>query len=262
MSDPGAQQLAILTTFVLRARRVAEHSLAKDVALLKALTARQITLQQEAGGLFLIERRPPEEQLESAAARVRPLILQRESTYWSKVLNALGYFARDNDKAMEYIASLRGAWRAISEKDGAGASYVQTRSPDGTESRLTSDLELAYAYIYGDVIHHDEHRIAGVAGFDIQDRFHEAAPVIGRMIALTVNTLNLTRYLVRTDVVPLPPEVFSVEVIARDTDVRHPARAYVAPVGTEPPSSMDGEFSGEWTEFDLSKGTPPHSAEE
>lgn len=248
MGGPDEQQLAILTTFVMRARRVAEHSLAKDHELLRDLAERRIKLRFEPGATFIIERRPAEEQLESAAARVRPLILQRESTYWSKVLSALGYFARHDNDAMSTIAEFRRAWRATSEKDGTAATYVQMRDAQGNETRLISDLELAYAYIYGDVIHHDEDRIAGVVGFDIQERFHEAAPLIGRMVALTISTLNFTRHLVDSGVIPLPAGIFSVDVVAKETDTRRPARAYFAEEGTEPPAKMDEEFSQEWTE--------------
>jgi hypothetical protein len=52
-----------------------------------------IQLNPETSETTLTWNLPPEEQVESAAARVRPHILNDEDTYHAKVMNAISYFA-------------------------------------------------------------------------------------------------------------------------------------------------------------------------
>jgi len=60
--------------FVLRTRRVAEHSIARDETVLKPLRAGAFKVRKVGDNLTMIVDLPPEEQMESLAARVRPVI--------------------------------------------------------------------------------------------------------------------------------------------------------------------------------------------
>jgi len=77
---------ASLIAFILRARRVEEHSLARDRAALDLLARMQFKVQvtPSRGTATWIQEFPPEEQVESAAARVRPLILNDDPTHWGR----------------------------------------------------------------------------------------------------------------------------------------------------------------------------------
>lgn len=250
MADPAKKQLEIISTFVLRARRIAAHSLAADVEGLRKLAQGEFRIEWDGDETYLVKSYPPEEQVESAAARVRPLLLQKESTYWSKVMNALGFFVRDNPHAREHLARLKEGWRRVSEADGDSGQMVQViDAATGTETALTSDMKLAYAYIYGDVIHHDEQRLASVQGFDIQHRFEEAATLVGRIIAATLRTLQYVEELAKHGVIPLPPEAVTTTVVVTATESRHRVRMKVAPVGMQPPASMSETFGAGWTAF-------------
>lgn len=247
MADPSQQQLAILSTFVLRARRVAAHSLVQDEEVFRGLATGQMRIEFEGDQVFIVKQYPPEEQIESAAARVRPLLLQGDPTHWAKVLNALGFFAKGNASAIEHLGKLRKGWRAVSEDQGDEGRSIQLVSPDGKETEPTSDLKLAYAYIYGDVVHHDEQRIASVEGFDITHRFEEAATLVARIMQIAILTLQFTLELARVGLIPFEPGVYTTEVVVTDTESRRPAQAWVAPEGTVSPNHMSEQPGAGWS---------------
>lgn len=151
--DVAETMRGILAAFVVRARRVAKHSLARDEVWMRRLSRRMLQLDSVDGKVFLTETMPPEEQLESLAARVRPLILQGETAHYAKALNALGFFVKDDPQLRGIVAALRASWKSTGEDPDSSGVFVQMVDPDGTPSRMTGDRELAYAYIYGDVVH-------------------------------------------------------------------------------------------------------------
>ncbi len=243
------QSIAILETFVLRARRVAAHSLAQDPRALQKLAKREIDFVVEGDEVYLVEKLPPEEQIESAAARVRPMILQRDSTHWAKVMNALGYFIRDTEPFTTEVKRLREAWRGIEDlKENAGV-WLETTDAAGETSDRVSSISLAYAYLYGDVIHHDPARLARVEGFELTHRYQEAVSLVARVMARTLATLNLTIAVSRQGMIDLNPRVFESEVAVSVTELRTLTRAWLAPIGTEIPETgadLDEHRSSEW----------------
>lgn len=238
--------LATLSAFVLRARRVEAHSLAADKKALHTLSQKQFTMQFKAGEEhgWLIQTLPPEEQLESAAARVRPLILQDDDVHYVKVLNALGYFAKDSpdDKLRAAIASIRSDWNRIQPKgkDILGSS-TQIEDAEGNKSEFLSDTELGFAYIYGDVVHNDADRLAATKMHGVKERFKAAAPIVGFIMVLTIATLNLTRNMLTAELMELPEELFTEEVVVTETVFRNETLMWSAPVGTPSPQEFGGE---------------------
>lgn len=81
-----ARMTANLETFVVRARRVVAHSLASDDKLINSLQSGEtkFLIPSDGGDATIIVEVPPEEQMESLAARVRPVILESEDTYYAK----------------------------------------------------------------------------------------------------------------------------------------------------------------------------------
>ena len=124
---------AAIAAFVPRARRVEAHSLAQDLdALLRlARMSFPVLIDRVNGTATMVQELPPEEQVESAAARVRPLILNNDPTFHAKFTNALGYFLRAADAPPELVEALRGLraqWAAINPKDGGLRGYSLERS--------------------------------------------------------------------------------------------------------------------------------------
>jgi hypothetical protein len=240
------RHLATLSAFVLRARRIEAHSLAADKLALRKLSTMEMTLQFRPGEVhgFLLQTLPPEEQLESAAARVRPLILQDDDVHYAKVLKALGYFAKasPDETLRNAIAAIRSDWNRIQPKGknilGAG---TQIEDADGNKSKFLSDTELAFAYIYGDVVHTDSTRLAATRMHGVKERFKAAAPVVGFMMVLTIATLNLTRRMRTAGLLELPEDLFTEEVVVTETTFRNEVRAWSAPLGTPIPQEFGGD---------------------
>jgi len=239
------RHIATLSAFVLRARRVESHSLALDKVLLHKLSRMEMTYQfvaSENQG-YLVQVLPPEEQIESAAARVRPLLLQEEAVHYIKVLNALGYFAKESadEKLRNALVAIRADWNRIKPrgKDILGAS-TQIEDADGNKSEFLSDTELAFAYIYGDVVHNDLDRIAATTMHGVKERFKAAAPIVGYIMVLTIATLNVTRNMLKAGLVELPHHLLTDEVVVAETVFRNEARAWSAPLGTPLPRDFGG----------------------
>jgi len=259
MDDAELRSLhaANLRAFVLRARRAAAHSLALDRDGLRSLASGTTKLLLDPASRIVRIRQeyPPEETIESAAARVRPLLLEKEATFHGKAFAALRYFSRSAEVPQdlrEGLESLRTAWRAIKPngKDSRGYSieYGHVSSPDTFRA---SDNVLAFAFIYGDVVHHDEERLAETAGFGVVERYRAAAPLVAHLLLLAIGTLNVAQALHRREL--LPPEItdaFTATVIAAETVYENEASVYMAEViaGEKPPSlpGLHEEISGTW----------------
>ncbi|WKN60906.1 hypothetical protein HJ581_0045490 [Rhodococcus opacus] len=87
-------------------------------------------------GTWMTQALPPEEVIESAAARVRPLLLQNEDAYHQNTLKALKWLLRDVERN-DVIALLGSLKREWSEFD-----------PQGRET-------LAYAVQHGSIDEHE-----------------------------------------------------------------------------------------------------------
>lgn len=234
-----ARHAATLSAFVIRARRVAEHSLhTEDKSTLVKLASVPMSLTlYEDGKTQLVRTLPPEEAIESAAARVRPLILESEPVHYAKVLAALGYLVRDIQmpRVQELLDVLKKEWKAT--HDGA---VVRAYSVE-TGGASVSDVELAYAWIYGDVVHADPLRIEKTDEHGVEERYKAAAPLVAHLMINTISTLNLVAELVRLGHLNLPGNPFDKQVTVKTTEFV----MQIADVSTadSPEESADGEAS-------------------
>ena len=86
----------ILEKFVLRARRIEAHSLVSSQKLWRYLNPR-ITVKRSSSGMCNADFPfPDEEKFESLVARMRPLLVESESIYFSKVIQALDALVASN----------------------------------------------------------------------------------------------------------------------------------------------------------------------
>jgi hypothetical protein len=238
--------IVVLSAFVLRARRVEAHSLAADEAALWKLFRKEMIIQfaPRENKSYLTQVLPPEEQVESAAARVRPLILQDDPVHYSKVMSALGYFSKDSpDKQLrDDVASVRSDWNRVQPRGkGILGAAVQIEDAEGNKSEFISDMELGFAYIYGDVVHNDADRLLATEMHGIKERFKAAAPLVALIMVLAKVTLNLTRSMREAGLVELPDALFTADVVVTETVFRNEARVWSAPVGTPIPQELEGD---------------------
>ncbi|NHU48867.1 hypothetical protein [Rhodococcus sp. A14] len=211
-----ARHTATISAFVIRARRVAAHSLAADPHALIGLAEVTLGVTTDGDGrTHLNWSVPPEESVESAAARVRPLILKSEAVHYSKVLAALGYLlhGRDLPRINEGLDTLKAEWGNIEE----GRSHVRAYAVVTNRSSI-SDVALGFAWIYGDVVHADPERIARTEEQGVEERYKAAVPLVAQLMINTIATLSFIQQLVELEHLVLPGDPFDRTVAVTRTE--------------------------------------------
>lgn len=198
---------------------------------------------------------PPEEQVESAAARIRPLLLNQEEAHCIKAMNALLYFARENgadDRTISALKRLREEWKVVaSQKVRRSAYEVRVKSGEALEEAL-ADHELAYAWIYGDVVHADIEKRQGAHSFGVEERFHAAVPLVARIMVLTIETLRTLESWHGLRLLPFLHAAFAEDVVVTRQVVVREGPVLVAKYveGELPEMPAFGEEAGSgWIEF-------------
>lgn len=236
---------ATVEAFILRARRVAQHSLAADQKALLALAQGSMTLEfdHSTGKQFLTRPVPDEETTESAAARVRPILLNSEPVYWGETLKALSYLGHGKlDFSDEAVRDLREIWKKVQPPAGkARAYYVQVQKEDAPKPTAATDNALGLAWFYGDVVHADLLRRAEGDAFGINERYRAAAMLVAIAVVSTIMTLNLIIKLKAEGILELSEEVFTEDVVVRDLQERQETKVFMGDFGTPLP---DGPLGG------------------
>lgn len=191
MSDEQDEESALqarLEPFIVRARRVKAHSLVRDVAGLKELAAVRFKFVVDdlaSGQGRRFAELADEEAIESLAARVRPVILEREPVHWAVVVKALRRLAhlRDDQVVQEELKRLKAAWKESDPSQGKGRFfYLQVGPADGSGLHTTrDDADLALGWVYGDLVHADAARRADLEQFGITSRFGAAITHVARV---------------------------------------------------------------------------------
>ncbi|MEV7227296.1 hypothetical protein AB0M79_09780 [Polymorphospora sp. NPDC051019] len=257
---------AALAAFVPRARRVEAHSLAEDRDALLRLASMTFSavLDRVTGVTTIIQQLPPEEVVESAAARVRPLILNEDPTFHTKVTGALGYLLRGasaSQDVMDDLKGLRADWAKIKPKgqDVRGYSLERSAAGSGVSERLADNV-LGFAWIYGDVIHNDTERLAPTRSFGVVERFRAAVPLIAQIMMLTIATLNFTRIQHHNGLLPIDESLLEAPVVVAETTFRMQAQVFVAELPADgqtlEPPALGQELGPEWMPIHQVVGPP------
>lgn len=237
-----------LESFVVRARRVAEHSLAGDWEKLVALIDPKIGVRFENGEIRIRHELPAEEVVESAAARIRPILLATEDCFHMKALKALGYACRELPLDAERVRAARTEWKTrvdpVTPLDAAYRVLVAD-VVTGEEHDLDAH-RLALSWIYGDVVHHDTERRKEGDPFGLRDRFRAAVPLVAWTMVATIELLTYIEALWKDGVLQLRPEVFDAQVALKSTVWEEPAQVFTAPVGTELPTGATTSLPEGW----------------
>lgn len=173
------------------------------------------------------------------------------------MFNAIGFFLRGDGHAgrWEHFEELRAAWRSIDPRDTGLNAYsvqvapMQDGQPIAEQASSLSDNQLAFAWLYGDVVHHDPDRLAatGVAG--VRERYRAAAPLVCRVMIQTMATLRFVELLASHELLPIPPAALAAEVTVTDPVMRRHAQVFLAPSDADmPPLPAPGQAPGAgWT---------------
>ena len=242
-----ARHKRCLELFTVRARRVEAHSLARDKDELHRLATGNFDVEAnpETGRATLRRSFPPEEVVESAAARVRPFILDRDAIYHGKVTAALGAFAVGNERATAEVTKAKSWWKVIDPRSEQVRGYAIQRITVDGEADYVSDNVLAFAWIYGDTIHADEQPIARAAPFDVDERFQAAVPLVAGIMIRVIATLRIVEQFRKANLVELPQEIFTVPVVATAHELVQEAIIRVASARAPPPGAGE-EWGPDW----------------
>lgn len=236
------RQRRTLERFVVRARRVAIHSLARSTADLQELAQAQwhVSVPLRGKTVTISWEPPDEERFESLAARLRPFVLASESVHHVKVLRALRMAVRGSTDAhllTQQIDELEGRWSAWDPTDlklrafeiqQADGNYENVRSiPDGT---------LAAGWLYADVVHADPSggKEASLE-FPLAERFRAAVPLFANLALVVLDTLDFIRILHDLHGLDIAATAWEGQVSVSPDDFAREATAYVAPLGTDIP---------------------------
>ncbi|WP_117210513.1 hypothetical protein [Allorhizocola rhizosphaerae] len=232
-TPPADADLDTIRAFITRARRIESHSLAADKQSLLRWSSQQIHVQVDDNGQGIARwDLPPEEALESLAARMRPLLLKTERLYYAKVLDAIDHRVATDPELADAAVGLRAEWAKLDRDSPDLLAYrSQTGEVGGELGAAVNDKKLAYAWIYGDLVHADD-VTTRAAGHNLDYRYQGAAGLITIAAVACIATLNLVRAAQARGLLGLEPELFTARVSPRTTAEVKLARLVMAPVGT------------------------------
>lgn len=235
--------------FVLRARRVTSHSLWRQQrALMEKARSGEMTVlitknhQTNETTYVLREEYPPEELMESLAARIRPLTLKGDDLHYVSVLDSIAALApaADFPEYIEPIAEWHKMWESVATRDERAQAYYVV-----TDQGAASDQDLMYAWYYGDVVHADD-KEAESKGLGVTERYKAAAGIVARIVDHVHLTLLLVQSLVEEDVLKIDPELFERDVVVTETVFEQPTKAYASDVETPLPTNDEELDSSVW----------------
>jgi hypothetical protein len=127
----------------------------------------------------------------------------------------------------------------------AGYWVLVSNATTGEEHTLDRH-KLALAWIYGDVVHHDEGLRQEADPFGLTERFRGAVPLVAWTMVATIELLNYIRALHSDGVLQLRREVLDEPVALQTTTWEYRAEIYHAPAGTGPPTSAAAPLPADW----------------
>jgi hypothetical protein len=240
----------LVRRFVVRARRIAAHSMVQDWDRLTGLSKDGFLVRADifTGTTRVASTLPPDEEVfESLVARLRPLILKDDALHYVEVFKALGRVLHDaqvlDSDLQQRVDLVRKEWRTLTDDRLRTQRYEihlfdATGAPDGPP---ISDATLARAWLYNDLVHADpKERLRDALRVPLADRYLAAVRVYCRVTVLVVRTLTFVESLCDGGLLDLGSEVWEAPVVVGADELVQTAEAFVGPVGTTGPTSALG----------------------
>lgn len=144
-----------LDEFLDRAERVLTSEIARRADLATVGTTMKLIVSLADGvPSQMIREVPREADVESAAARVRPLFLQDDPVHHGKVTNAMGGLAQSAPEPQrQAIKQLKKTWQDM-DTGYRWSVAVNVGAPPEPEQHRT-DRQIARDFVYGDLVHAD-----------------------------------------------------------------------------------------------------------
>lgn len=250
--EPSGEERAalksMLSRLVVRLRLISEHSLAADRQRLAAMSRHEWTFlvtEHMDGRPPRYELRPialvPIEQLESAVARARPLLLQDDGISYRQVFRRLGRDLNDNERSE--MKRLRKRYEEFDPDHPHG----RPKAPHEPGTPV-SNRQLAGAWLYGSLVHADAVRQSYGAGSSPEGLQVEAHRVVAGLLLASLETLDFLRSLHDDGRVEIEDSAWTAPVVSSRTSWAPKIEAvHHAPVGTAMPESASGALGDEWS---------------
>lgn len=242
----------IIERFVIRARRVKAHSLVQSGQVENYATlSKTITMGEDGTTTIHDNILADEEALESLAARLRPLIVDKESIYFKKVISAIRNCVSNaalTSDDWDQLDSTEKWFIGRYEKKNTKIYSVQLVNPDGIpQTDHLSDARIAESWAYIDLVHADpKYEKAEALKLSYYDRYSAASTYFCEFTLKVVVLLELVKKLTEKSALQLNPKVWEEPVTFKEDEKTHKERVvsgsvYVFPVGTEPTSDSSIE---------------------
>lgn len=204
------KHLQVLRHSILRARYVQAHSLCQDAEALEdwATFKVQIHLSSDDQNAFRTRSLPPEEAWESLTTRARAFLLKgpRDLTDNRKILEALRHFAQGHEQEqaiLKGLANLEADWLKFDSHSKEIRAYkIMIANLETGEEHALTDNELAFAWVYGRVLHADRERIEASEAFPLRQQYQAAVSVIAHLTIVILNMLSLFQGLLEIEAIP------------------------------------------------------------
>lgn len=235
-----------IARFVLRARIVQDHSLAQDIRALEELTKVKFKLILPAGDMagengikFADIKVPHTEQIESAAARVRPVLLFSDGIFYADVLAFIYEKIADDDEKKIILKLLRECQMGDPDYPKSGKGK---RAGDGGSG--FSNKDLAGSWLYGSLLHDDEKRRTFSDATGIDSAYRAAVHSVSAMMLCVIKILHFITILVCEGKLHLDPDLWTSDVTFKGTTLsfRGEVSVYEAEVGTPLPQSIETDM--------------------
>lgn len=190
-----------------------------------------------------------EEAIESLSGRLRPLIVESESIYLSKVLAAINSQVPIEACTEKEAAVLKAtqSWFFHRYKNKSSRCYgIQLVNKDGTPyTDLLEDSLLAESWIYADTVHADpKGRKAEAQKLDYFERYRAASSFFCEFATIVVELLNVVRAIAGRGLLQIPDVLWNEPVTYKDAKQAYEEKVlensvYVFPAGTKIPPDAD-----------------------
>ena len=244
--DLLGQKQEQLARFVVRLRRVAAHSLAQDKDAIRFYANGTLKFQVADEEATMIHPIPPQESLESLGARVRPILLDGEAVSFRNGIDSLGFLLHqsgadfDKDQAKRICKDFKKSWQSLLERHrDVNDPIVRMVDPDDQVLHEHSWRELAWAWVYIDLVHEDSDRLARSGRFGISERYWGGTILVARATVRAVGQLNFIQECVQNGIIEIPEYALEEKVEVSQADLTRKVKAYMAPVGTPKPDAME-----------------------
>lgn len=242
----------ILGRFVVRARRVEDHSLVKSADVKRYATPKATLSVNETGNMSIQHHVcTNEESIESLATRLRPFIVASEPIYLPNILDAIYTQAPNkslSENEAEILETTKSWFLHRYEKKDSKRYGVQLMREDGEPlTDLLSDALLAEAWIYTDAVHADpKGKKIEAQKLNYPDRYRAASSYFCEFASIIINLLNLVRSLSEKSLLKVPDSCWSEPVSYAEAENNKQDQiitgsAYIFPLGTEIPAGASPE---------------------